>query len=506
MRILTKEIYRDECVGDSVGKHNYNLMSLDTNICNLSSQYFNIPESYYNVFSDFISNSALFMQMYDLFYDPNRYNMATATVNLLSAFWAKHEFSVHYPLNISVLNNLAITCPTINQADSSLISLAKSYLKTNYPASNYNKYTYVNVIFFLYNVPSNPRDPNDLISKNFSPELSYNVRHMYASFLRTDVHLRNGKIFKFSNDGLGNWIYLSSQIGSDNATSVPSLVQSIPPRILTRPTTANGRSTINLTIASNTTNYDVFYNAAMTGLYYPGYTDVTVTINPGVYVGSLTPFDNALIVSKFNTGDNVTIINNGNIFGCGGGGGSGQNLGNQISTNNNGGTGGDAILLSYPTSIQNNGIIAGGGGGGAGGRASASDDIYKYVNIDAVLKSPSTLSPGGGGGGGAGYIGGALGSAGTSGLLPPPPRKKRTFLIGSADNGVGGGLTTGGNGGTGANTGGKGGDLGQAGTSTGLIDSRRNQLPPLGGAAGKYLNGSSYVTWLKTGDVRGNIG
>ena len=502
-RTLTKEIFREECVGDSVGKHNYNLMSLDSSVCNLSSRYFTIPNNYYQVFSDFASNYPLFMQMYNLFSDPTRYNMATATVNLLSSFWAKHEFSVHYPLNISLLNNLAITCPTVNQVDSSLISLAKSYLKTNYPASTYNRDTYVNVIFFLYNVPSNPSNPNDLITGNFSPEISYNVRNMYVSFFKTDVHLRNGKIFKFSNDGLGNWNYLSTETGRDNELVLPTLTQSTPPRIVTKPSSVNGRSSINITILSNTYNYDVFYNAAMTGLYYPGYTDVTVTINSGVYVGSASTIENALSVSGFTSGDTVSIVNNGNIFGCGGAGGRGQNLGNQVSSVNNGGAGGDALSISYPTTIQNNGILAGGGGGGAGGKATASDNSYAtFVKSNVALKTLTSNSPGGGGGGGAGYDVGVFGYPGVAVNITAPPGKKPSFVIGSATAGVGGGLTIGGIGGTGS---GKGGDIGQAGTSTGVVDSKKTQLPPLGGAAGRYLNGKSFATWLKTGDVRGNV-
>jgi hypothetical protein len=509
-RILTKEIYRNECVGDSVSKHNYNIMSLDTNICNLSSQYFTSKNNYYQVFSDFISNSALFMQMYNLFYDPTRYNMATATVNILSSYWAKHEFSVHYPLNISTLNNMSIKCPTINQVDSNLISLAKSYLKTNYPASNYDTNTYVNVIFFLYNVPSNPSNPNNLISKSLSPEISYNVRNMQVSFLKTDVHLKNGKILKFSNDGLGNWIYFSTEDGTDDGITQPSLKKSVFSRNITQSTisqsiTSNGRSVINLTIDSNTYNYDILYNASMTGLYYPGYTDVTLTINSGVYVGSTTITDKAISVSGFTTGDTVNIVNNGNILGCGGAGGVGQNLGNQLSNANNGGDGGDAILLSYPTTIKNNGLIAGGGGGGAGGKATASDTSYaKYANKNQNV-SIVTDSPGGGGGGGAGYDGGIIGNAGTYTALPTPPNKKPKFIIGNASSGNAGGLTIGGIGGTGAYRGGKGGDIGQDGTSTGTIDSKKKQLPPLGGKAGNYLNGKSYATWLQTGDVRGKL-
>jgi hypothetical protein len=85
------------------------------------------------------------------------------------------------------------------------------------------------------------------------------------------------------------------------------------------------------------------------------------------------------------------------------------------------------------------------------------------------------------------------------------PGKKATFTITAATDGVAGGLTTGGIGGIGSTNGGKGGDLGQDGTSTGSLDSKKRQLPPLGGKAGNYLKGKTYATWLKTGDVRGNI-
>jgi hypothetical protein len=504
-RILTKEIYREECVGDSVGKHNYNIMSLDTNICNLSSQYFTEPNNYYQVFSDFMKTSALFVQMTNLFNNPNRYNMATATVNLLSSYWNKHEFSVHYPLNISLLNQMSITCPTVNQVDTNLISMAKTYLKANYPANKYNKDTYVNVIFFLYNNPSNPTNPDDLISKNLSPEYSYNVRHMYASFFKNDVHLKNGKIFKFINDGSNNWVYVSTETGVDNTTSQSPLVQTTPSRVITRSTiSANGRASINLTIDSDTYNYNVLYNASMTGLYQPGYSDVVVTVDAGVYVGSLDPTKNAIEVKGFNKGDTITIVNNGNILGCGGTGGNGENLGNPLSSANNGGNGGDAIFLAFATSIQNNGIIAGGGGGGAGGKSTSSNNKYAvFVKSTVTPKTITTESPGGGGGGGAGFNGGILGSRGTYVNTATPPGKKPTFTIVAANNGIAGGLTTGGVGGTGSNNGGKGGDLGQNGTSTGSLDSKKRQLPPLGGNAGCYLKGKTFATWLKTGDVRG---
>ena len=128
---LIQEIYREDCVGDSTGKHNFNLISLDTNICNLSSQYFVVNNNFYQIFQDFSLNAQKFTEAYNLFYDPYKYNITTATVNLLSSYWDKHEISIHYPLNISILNDLAISCPTINSLDEKLLSLGKIFINKN---------------------------------------------------------------------------------------------------------------------------------------------------------------------------------------------------------------------------------------------------------------------------------------------------------------------------------------------------------------------------------------
>jgi hypothetical protein len=85
-RKLTQEIFREDCVGDSSGKHNYNLLSLDTNICNISSQYFIVPNNINLIFNDFIANVEGFTQANNLFLDPKRFNLVSASVNLLSSY------------------------------------------------------------------------------------------------------------------------------------------------------------------------------------------------------------------------------------------------------------------------------------------------------------------------------------------------------------------------------------------------------------------------------------
>ena len=53
---LVYNISLNDCVGDSVSKHNYNVLSLDTAICNLSSAFFNVQNNYLSIFSDLCAN------------------------------------------------------------------------------------------------------------------------------------------------------------------------------------------------------------------------------------------------------------------------------------------------------------------------------------------------------------------------------------------------------------------------------------------------------------------
>ena len=87
----------------------------------------------------------------------------------------------------------------------------------------------------------------------------------------------------------------------------------------------HGRVTINLTISSNTNNYNIV-STERGGTYDAGNTDVTLTINSGVVVSSnaASQFTPALNTgSNWTTGDTITIINNGTIKGKGGAGGVG---------------------------------------------------------------------------------------------------------------------------------------------------------------------------------------
>jgi hypothetical protein len=399
---------------------------------------------------------------------------------------------------------LNIISPSINTLDNTLISLAKTYLVKNYPAYKFTPNTHINVIFFLYNVPVNPTDPNDLISTQTGPEFSYNTRFMSVKMNKQDIHLGNGKILRFSNDGKGRWVYQSTYIGSTDATSQPILYQPASIRIGIQP--PNGRSSVNINISNNTSDIDLLKYVIDSGLYYQGYTDVLLTIASGVYVNASSPDFASLIVDGFSSGDTVTIINNGYIYGAGGNGGLGEGLGVALSNRSNGGNGGDAIQLNFPAIITNNGVIAGGGGGGAGGLASNSDSSwYTGTNSKVTPLHIQLVGSGGGGGGGAGSLFGVAGYTQSYTIPTPVPGLTYNYTIKQAFNGSNGGIETGGAGGLGFYNGGKGGDLGQAGVNTGQLDSKGNQLPPLAGAAGRYLNGKSFATWNISGILLGNL-
>ena len=208
---------------------------------------------------------------------------------------------------------------------------------------------------------------------------------------------------------------------------------------------------IALTIAANTNNYNIFTNKG--GSYVAGKSNVTLTINSGVTIGSTSTGAFALDTGTgWASGDAITIINNGAVRGRGGNGGNGgvvicNSGGGQGATTNatSGGAGGDALRAQFATSITNNGTFAGGGGGGGGGGGKW------FYNNDAKLGVSYSSNAGGGGGGGAG------GSSGGSGETARTHTRvndgANTAASRAADSGSAGTTTAGGGGGRGSKIG-----------------------------------------------------
>lgn len=293
------------------------------------------------------------------------------------------------------------------------------------------------------------------------------------------------------------------------------------------------RRVISLVLDSNTSSYDVYTNRGPS--YVAGLSDITVTVNPGVTVGSLVgPGNYSLLVpSAFDPNDTVTIINNGSIIGAGGTGGAGGSIQNGPTASGPGLTfteatigvaGANGVYVNRPTVITNNGTIAGGGGGGGGGA---------WNRTDSPAPKPSIyFGAGGGGGGGVGAPPsfGQGGAAGTYTAVPPlislgPSGFGASGFSGSAASP---GPNTGGAGGAGSTNppsrpptqflggpGGNGGALGANG-SAGTGPNYGPFYPPTwfrssgtvgsGGSAGFYIVGNPFVTWPATGTRLGSVG
>ena len=244
----------------------------------------------------------------------------------------------------------------------------------------------------------------------------------------------------------------------------------------------HGKSnTINLTIASDTADYNVFTAAGS-----PAYrANIVLTINSGVNVYASSTAVYALTTGTgWVGGSSIQLINNGKIIGRGGAGGMGGAAYQSTPWANAGevgGAGGNAMRLTIPATITGSGsIIAGGGGGGGGGGGVA------FYNGTA----------GGGGGGGGAYAGGG----GAGGIAS----------YGWAVNGAAGGVGTfiagggGGAGGSAATTGGAGG-AGGYGTN-GANGGGSYTGGGSGGGAGYSIIGSGNITLPNTNTVIGTLG
>jgi hypothetical protein len=157
----------------------------------------------------------------------------------------------------------------------------------------------------------------------------------------------------------------------------------------------------------STTTADASLNLSSLPNYASGATDITITINAGVYLYATSTANAGLTLTGGTAGDTLTIVNNGFIIGKGG---DGQGVAGTTPVGTN--PGGPALSIPITATINNTNASAYiAGGGGAGGRAA---DQYG-------LAGGSGGGAGGGNGGSGGtlssvtYNGGAGGSPGNAG-------------------------------------------------------------------------------------------
>ena len=237
--------------------------------------------------------------------------------------------------------------------------------------------------------------------------------------------------------------------------------------------------TINLTITSNTKNYNIFANKG--GTYSAGISIINLTVNSGIIIGSTSTATYALDTGTgWTTGDVINIINNGYICGKGGNGGKGSYL----NAAANGVAGGPAFNCQWNCNITNaSGYIYSGGGGGG-----------------CWAGTPSTgTGPGGGGAGnsvglaivgngvyGTSAVNGGLVNGGKGYALPGYPNTGPGGLLGL--NGKNGNQQDGAGGGGGGASGGRGGTAGHAAAGGG-----HGKAINLNGKTVTYISGSTRV-------------
>ncbi len=199
----------------------------------------------------------------------------------------------------------------------------------------------------------------------------------------------------------------------------------------TPPPTTASRVSVNLVIATDTSDYVIAEQAAVLSAISANPSaplDVSLTINAGVTasgaVNTVTGGGLPAIRNNSSTtlpaGSEVVIINNGRILGFGGQGGSGGMVDGDdqiIKNGSNGYNGGDAIdITGTKTTLDNYGSIWAGGGGGGGGGSKWCDTFMTLTTGGGYAARCMT---GGGGGGGVGANVLLSGTGGASGWERP---------------------------------------------------------------------------------------
>jgi hypothetical protein len=305
---------------------------------------------------------------------------------------------------------------------------------------------------------------------------------------------------------------------------------------------ATGPATINLTVNSTVTNYNIFTSAGSP----INASTVNLTITSSGVIGGVAA--TALTVGQFPTGSIININNSGAIRGFGGAAG----------TSTVGGNGGDAINANFPnqTVVINNlsgAFIQGGGGGGGKGGAGGvggNGSFTETVGLGGGYNCPGNPGDGCGvygagafcrsgaysvfagcssgsgknfnfnNGGGCSdcarnqtvsSTGGAGGAGGNGGIGQGYAQSNASGSTGSAGAAGGTNAGTGGTGGTGGagavyGSAGSTGSTGSTGANGNVTNGAAGSAGSAGGAAGRYLvKGSNSVTLNNSGTVAGGL-
>ena len=228
-----------DCAGDSLGKHNFNALALDTEVCNISSSLFTTSNNFsmlVNTLSSMVGAYQILSQIYN---EAKVYHILTSstTVNLLSSFWCDYEFSIQYPINAINLpsEEYSVITPVLSTANETSIdtlvnnrlkTLASIELQNRYSPLNYPENTIINISFFMYNlVPIVSEGANDTMTSvsylSGINTFSYNNRNITASFNRDNVHFTSGVILRYIVNN-NKWDYIGYIVDQLDATATPN--------------------------------------------------------------------------------------------------------------------------------------------------------------------------------------------------------------------------------------------------------------------------------------------
>jgi len=193
--------------------------------------------------------------------------------------------------------------------------------------------------------------------------------------------------------------------------------------------TTQGYYNLNLTIASNTSSYNVYSAAIASGWTGTNPLNLKLTINPGVTVsGTGTGTSAAIFLTSLFPKSIITINNNGTVVGSGGATG--------YNTTNGGSTGypGNPVYvtpITFSNGYNGTGYPTGPGAGGsnpgynyfsggtspsAGGGTAGGTALYLASNVYLIINNSATGLFTGGGGGASGMAGNNAGApAGSNG-------------------------------------------------------------------------------------------
>jgi hypothetical protein len=272
----------------------------------------------------------------------------------------------------------------------------------------------------------------------------------------------------------------------------------------------SNRAALSYTYSANAA--DVSLNLSGLSGYSAGKSDITVTINSGVYLYATSTSSYGLNLSGGTTGDTLTIVNNGYIMGQGG---QGRGVFDPAPSSFTAGIGGPAVYFGFgmaSCTINNtNGsaYIGGGGGGGAGaGGMGGGGGAGGGAGGVSPIGCEGATQPGGAGGGPGLSGGSAPNNAGAGGgrIFPGASAYQGGYTAKGGEAGGQGGQLTSGSGGTGggSNNPGGAGSYGGGGGGWGASGGQSNGAnatykPGSVGGNAINLNGKS-VTWT-SGDT-----